>query len=363
MVHRIKDRASGFSYKVIRGVLDVIINKRHIRIAFVLIFISSSVLFLWFVRHGLYPFIIAFFLAYLLNPAVCYLEYKGLKRVTAILIIYILVFGLLIIGGSRLFPLVIRELENFSKDLPAMINAIEDQIQIFQWKYQNSALPYSLRLALDDRLMFLEREGQIYVSSLVDSLMGLITYLVGLAITPVLAFYLLADWYVIKDELLLLIPGRWRHEFLMVCKDLDKVLSGVIRGQVTIAMIVGMLVSLGLYLLNVKYALIIGIFAGMLDLIPYFGAVIGATPAVTIALLDSPYLALKVIILFFLIHQLEGTVIGPKILGESVGLHPLSVIFFVFVGSEIGGLAGMLLGVPAAAISKVLLRHIVKALV
>ncbi|MCX7781489.1 MAG: AI-2E family transporter, partial [Negativicutes bacterium] len=208
-----------------------------------------------------------------------------------------------------------------------------------------------------------KRQGQAYVASLVDSLMGMLSYMIGLVITPVLAFYLLNDWYEIKEELLLLLPVRWRHEIILIVKDIDKVLSGVIRGQVTVAIIVGILVSIGLYLLDVKYAVLIGILAGMLDLIPYFGAVIGATPAVTLALLESPYLAVKVALLFFLIHQLEGTVIGPKILGESVGLHPLSVIFFVFVGSELGGLSGMLLGVPAAAVAKVLLRHIVKALV
>ncbi|MPM48860.1 hypothetical protein SDC9_95587 [bioreactor metagenome] len=101
----------------------------------------------------------------------------------------------------------------------------------------------------------------------------------------------------------------------------------------------------------------------MLDIIPYFGAIIGATPAVTLALLHSPILALKVAFLFLIIHQLEGTVIGPKILGESVGLHPLSVIFFVFVGGELGGLPGMLLGVPVAAIVKVVFRHLYKLLV
>lgn len=339
------------------------ITKRSIRISFIILIISGLIFFLYIVRNGLYPFVIAFFMAYLLNPAVCYLERRGLGRITAILLVYAIVFSLLIYGGSRLFPIIIHELENFSRDLPMLVGTIDEQMQAFQMQYQNSALPYSLRISLDQRLVFLQNEGQTYINSLVDALMGLITHAIGLAITPVLAFYLLSDWYQFREEFLRMTPVRWRHEMSLVWKDLDKVLSGVIRGQVTIAFIVGALISIGLYLLNVKYALLIGILAGMLDLIPYFGAIIGATPAVTLALLESPYLAIKVILLFFIIHQLEGTIIGPKILGESVGLHPLSVIFFVFVGSELGGLAGMLLGVPAAAIGKVLFQHLVKALV
>ncbi len=123
------------------------------------------------------------------------------------------------------------------------------------------------------------------------------------------------------------------------------------------------MISGGLYILDVRYALIIGILAGMLDIIPYFGAFIGATPAVTVALLDSPLLALKVAGLFFIVHQLEGTIIGPRILGDNVGLHPLTVIFFLFIGEEMAGLLGMLLGVPLAAVAKVLLSHLVKALI
>jgi predicted PurR-regulated permease PerM len=182
-------------------------------------------------------------------------------------------------------------------------------------------------------------------------------------ISPILAFYLLHDWFKIKEELLTLLPTKYRRETIAIFKDVDKVLSGVIRGQLTVALIVGVLVTIGLYFLHVKYFLLIAILASMLDVIPYFGAFIGATPAVTLALLHSPLLAFKVAILFFAIHQLEGTVIHPRILGENVGLHPLSVIFFVFVGGELGGFIGMLLGVPLAAIGKVFIRHLFNALV
>ncbi|MCX7780560.1 MAG: AI-2E family transporter, partial [Negativicutes bacterium] len=139
------------------------ITRRGLRIAFVIAGMLALFIFLWSVRHGLYPFIIAFFLAYLLNPAVCYLERKGLSRSGAILVTYAVVFSVIIFGGSRLFPVVIRELESFSKELPAMVNAVEQQIQEIQSKYQNSTLPYSLRVALDERLMALEYEGQAYV--------------------------------------------------------------------------------------------------------------------------------------------------------------------------------------------------------
>lgn len=334
-----------------------------VRIAIMLGAAAFIVCFLWLVRGGLYPFIIAFFLAYLLNPAVSWLERRGMGRALAILTVYLALFSVLILAGGRLLPLIIRELESFGRDLPQMTVKVEELLQAFQWQYQNSALPLSMRTAIDNSLVTLQGHAQGFVARVVAAILELLSHIIGLVISPILAFYLLHDWHEIGTELLRIVPGRWRHELGHLLRDLDKVLAGVIRGQLTIAVIVGILISGGLYILDVRYALIIGILAGMLDIIPYFGAFIGATPAVTVALLDSPLLALKVAGLFFIVHQLEGTIIGPRILGDNVGLHPLTVIFFLFIGEEMAGLLGMLLGVPLAAVAKVLLSHLVKALI
>lgn len=324
---------------------------------------ALALCFLWLVRSGLYPFVIAFFLAYLLNPAVSWIETRGVPRVWAIALVYLVLFSAVIIGGSRLIPVLIRELESFARELPLMTAKGEELLEAVQSQYQQSALPYSMRAALDNAISALELEIQTFIAAAVAGIFGAFSHFIGLAISPVLAFYLLHDWREIRGEIAALLPSAWRHELDLLLRDLDKVLAGVIRGQLTIAVLVGVLVSCGLYLLGVRYALLIGILAGMLDIIPYFGAVIGATPALTVALLESPWLALKVGLLFFVIHQTEGTIIGPKILGEKVGLHPLSVVFFLFIGEELGGLFGMLLGVPAAAVGKVVLRHMLRALV
>lgn len=341
----------------------MVLNRPAARIAVLIAAAALALYFLWLVRGGLYPFIIAFFLAYLLNPTVSWLEGRGFPRTWAIISVYIALFSVVILAGGRLIPLVLRELENFGRDLPLMTAKLEELLQVFQAKYQNSALPISLRSAIDNGLVTLQGDAQGFVAAVVAAILELLSHFIGLVISPILAFYLLHDWHEIGADLLRIVPGHWRHAIGHLLRDLDKVMAGVIRGQLTIAVIVGVLVSGGLYILDVRYALIIGILAGMLDVIPYFGAFIGATPAVTVALLESPWLALKVAGLFFFVHQLEGTIIGPKILGENVGLHPLTVIFFLFVGEELGGLPGMLLGVPLAAVAKVLLRHLVKALI
>lgn len=337
-------------------------TKKHFRLTIMLFFVSLTVYFLWLVRSGLYPFIIALVLAYLLNPAVCYLEGKGLSRGLAIALIYIVLFTVIVLGGARLIPIFVRDLESFAGDLPHILEKSEELFFLIQSQYQNFVLPYSMRMAIDDSVLSLQQAGQNFARDLANSIMGLLTHFIGLAITPILAFYFLHDWHEIKEGLFRLVPCRWRNDLTLALKDIDKVLSGVIRGQITVAIIVGVLVSSGLYLFHVPFALLIGFFAGLLDVIPYFGAFIGAAPAITLALLESPILAVKVGLLFLIIHQLEGSVIGPKILGESVGLHPLTVIFFLFAGGELFGIIGMLLGVPVAAVGKVIFKHSIKLL-
>ncbi|MDF2570562.1 MAG: yhhT 1, partial [Sporomusa sp.] len=337
-------------------------TKKHVRLALIFLFVSATLYFLWLVRSGLYPFIIALILAYLLNPAVCYLEKKGRPRGLAITLLYVVLFTVVILGGARLVPIFVRDLENFAGELPRILEKSEELFYLVQSQYQNSALPYSMRIGIDDAVLSIQHEGQSFARDLANGIMGLVTHFIGFAITPILAFYFLHDWREIKEGILLLIPCSWRHEYILTLKDIDKVLSGVIRGQITVAIIVGILVSSGLYFFNVPFALLIGIAAGLLDIIPYFGAFIGATPAIALAFLESPLLALKVGLLFLAIHQLEGSIIGPKILGESVGLHPVTVIFFLFAGGELFGVIGMLLAVPVAAVGKVLLKHGIRLL-
>ncbi|WP_371370760.1 AI-2E family transporter [Sporomusa aerivorans] len=339
------------------------ITRKHLRLTLIFLLFFSAIYFLWLVRSGLYPFLIAFVLAYLLNPAVSYLEDKGLSRALAIILLYVVLFTVVVVGGGRLIPLFVRDLESFSSELPHILEKGQDFFYLIQNHYQNSVLPYSMRMAIDDSLASLLQEGQNLTRNLAQGVMSLITHFIGLAITPILAFYFLHDWHQIKDIIRKLVPSHCQNEFFSALKDIDRVLSGVIRGQITVAIIVGVLVSSGLYLLHVPFALLIGIAAGILDIVPYFGAFIGAAPAVALALLESSLLALKVTLLFFFIHQLEGSIISPKILGESVGLHPLTVIFFLFAGGELFGIAGMLLGVPAAAVGKVIFKHGLKLLI
>jgi len=344
-------------------VLCVVLGNLFTRSRILVCCLVGVVYFIWLVRSALYPFISGLLLAYMLNPIVCYFEKKGLKRLWAIILLYVFLFAIVIVGGSKLLTRLISDMESFGNDLPRILAHIDEWLVLIQSQYQNSELPYSLRLAIDEALLVMEKDAQLFIGQIVNSIIMIIKNSIGLAVSPILAFYLLHDWHAIKAELLLLLPRRWRSEIVLLFDDVDRVLSGIIRGQLTVACIIGCCITIGLYFLQLKFALMIGILAAIFDVIPYFGPIIGATPAVMLAILESPWLAAKVIILFFVIQQIEGNIIHPQIVGDNIGLHPLTVIFFVFVGGEMGGLLGMLLAVPMAAIGKVFIKHLLKVLV
>jgi predicted PurR-regulated permease PerM len=333
------------------------ITKRRLRIA-ILILIGLSILyFLWLVRGSLYPFLIAFAIAYVLNPAVLVLTRRGTPRIPAIIIVYATLGSIVGIFVVFLAPILIRELSDFTATVPEFTRRMQILIEEIRIRYDSAVLPDVLRPIIDESIAEIQIGLQQFVRDIFDALLSLVTHALGLLIAPILAFYILNEWKEIGQTIREFIPIAWRREFLLMMEEIDTVLSGVIRGQLTVGLLVMVLVSIGLYFLGLEFAILIGIFAGLLDVVPYFGAVVGAVPAITLAVLQSPGMVLKVILLFLLVHQLEGSILAPKILGDNVGLHPLTVIFALLVGGELYGFLGLLLAVPIAAILKVIAKH------
>ena len=319
--------------------------------------------FLWLVRGSIYPFLLASVMAYLLHPFTRAVQAKGVSRFGAILTVYILVSGVLLLFCLLLVPMIIADIQRFSKMLPDIVTNSQDIIDQMGQHYHSISLPVAVRQQVDEAIVTAQNDVTTVIADLANGAVKLIRYSLGILISPILAFYLLYDWDKIKDHFVLLVPKSGRREVTTLIKDLDDVLAGVVRGQLLVAAIVGTCVTGGLYFLQVPFAILIGFSAGVLDIIPYFGAIIGAAPAVTISLLQSPALAIKVGLLFLVIHQLEGMIIGPKILGDTIGLHPLIIIFCLFAGGELFGVTGMLLAVPVAAVFKVCWRHFIEAII
>jgi predicted PurR-regulated permease PerM len=305
--------------------------------------------------------------AYLINPIVNILEKKNIPRFWGVLIIYISFIAIISIISFVFVPNIIREFKNLIVDLPEYINGIYDYINKFYLKYAKNIdnLPpifQGIKDALIDNIGNVENSIMNSIRRITDSMFSLFSRIITFVTIPILTFYFLKDKDYFKRKVFLAIPKQYRKDTVKIAKEIDRALSEFIRGRLIVAVFVGVSTTLALLLLRVNFAFLIGMLAGIADIIPYFGPVIGIIPAVFFALLESPIRALWVIIIFIIIQQVENDIITPKIIGESMGLHPVTVILSLIVGGGLFKIIGMLLAVPAIAVFKIIFTFLVDKL-
>ena len=334
------------------------ISRKHWKWIFMGICLLLGVLLLLKVRPILGPFFLAFALAYLLNPLVEGLERHGISRNSSIALVFILIVAVFAAIIFLILPIIYNELSKLAVILPDTIQSLTKRIEQFRAQFKATGLPSRVALVLDQHLgqgeELVADQLNLFLANLPKALSTVTLYI----LSPVIAIYFLADWKILEQGFLRVIPQRWRMEWRRLWQDINHVIRQFVRGNIIVAVIVGVLIGVGVKLVGMEYALLIGLICGVSDLIPYFGPVIGAVPSVLLALIKSPGMALKVILIILIVQQLEGNVISPKLMGESVGLHPLWVVFALLASGEIAGFWGMFLAVPLAAVIRVVLKHI-----
>lgn len=331
---------------------------KNVRLLIFIVLVFVLFYFIYLVRGLLFSFFLAVFITYVLNPPVNAIEKKGMQRVWSILIIYLTLFFILTAIVIYGVPRVIEQLNKLAETIPVYAGQVHDIVESLHVSYIYLGIPEWLKRIIDERVYWLEESILQLVESAVDSLINAAGYIFQIILAPVLAFYILKDLELIKRKIVAVLPEEWLKVCFELFKELDKVLGSFIRGYLLVAAIVGVLTTVAMAVLGMEFSLMLGIFAGLTELIPYFGPVIGAVPAVGLALLKSKWMGVKVAIAFLIIHQLEGSIISPKILGDKVGLHPLVIISSLLIGGHFYGLTGMLLAVPAAAMLRVIVGFI-----
>ncbi|MCL6610247.1 MAG: AI-2E family transporter [Peptococcaceae bacterium] len=330
-------------------------NRGKYRKALAGLLIILSLYGVFLVRGIIVSFLLAGVIFYLFNPLVDRLESRGTGRTWAILLVY--AAAAIIAAAAALYgvPRMVGQLNGLVEAVPAYAGQVQKISRDIESRYARAGLPDEIRRIIDDRIGWLEQRVLGLVSRAMSGIVGVLEQILSILLAPVLAFYLLRDFCRFKEDFFSLVPHRWQADAVILAGEINRVLDSYIRGYLLVCVIVGTLTGLAMFLLGVEFPLVLGVFAGLTELIPYFGPFIGALPAVSLALLKSKWLALKVVLAFLIIQQLEGSVISPKVLGDRVGLHPLAVILALLVAGKISGLPGMLLAVPAAAILKILI--------
>ncbi len=325
-----------------------------------LIAIALTGWLLWLLAPVLTPFIAAALLAYIGDPLADRLQRLKFPRTIAVVSVFVLTFvglGLLIL---LVVPLIQTQISALLDALPGIIAQIEQV-----WLPKITEL-IGIEPGEDIGLgAFLTRYsdmagswGATVLLSLSRSGGALAAAVLSLFLIPILTFYLLRDWDSILRKIGAIVPSRQRATVILLARETDEVLGAFLHGQILVMIALGAIYSVGLSLVGLKFALAIGVVAGLVSFVPYLGFVFGiALAGLTVALEPDPWLRLLGVIATFSIAQvIEGSFLTPKLIGDRIGLHPVLVIFSVAAGGQLFGFFGILLALPAAAVLSVLLR-------
>ena len=299
-------------------------------------------------------------LSFLLAPIVSFAENRGMHRVVVVLLIYLIVAGALLLLILFVGPLLSEEILRLSGELPEY----ERQLKTMVDNVQEAISDRIPALHMPDLYEYLREQlipnAGVDIGSMLSRLSGLFSIVMILVIVPIITYFFIVDGRLIQKSVLRLVPNRYFEMCVLLLNRTGSALQNFIRGQLIDALYVGVMTTVGMAIIGLPYFVVIGIFAGLGNLIPYLGPMIGFIPAFFVALLTPGWFTAGNILLIagiFLVVQLtESALIYPFAVGKSVNLHPLVVILGITIGGSLGGVVGMLIAVPIISIVKVILE-------
>jgi predicted PurR-regulated permease PerM len=346
-----------------------------------LIGVSALLTVIWILETTgflLAPFVLALGLAYILHPLLLRMESERVSRPLAIGLLslpLVLALALVVLVG---IPALSQQVGRFIGSTPELVEAGSARLAALQTELGRRDYPLLDEEAIIARLQsiqpeavmsFVEARRAAIAEALWRGLLGagrglgaILTVLGFLVLTPILTFYLLRDWERLLGRLRALVPRSRDEQILSYAREYDRLLARYMRGQLTAAGIVGVLTGVGFWVLGFPYALLLGVTAGVFNVVPYLGLIVSLVPALVIAVFSGSFLLslLKIAIVFGVVQLLDGSVIGPRIVGASVGLHPVWVILSLSVAGFFFGFVGLLLAIPLAVLVKMLLTAAVE---
>ena len=315
-----------------------------------------------------FPLLLGLAIAYLFDPPVTWFQRRLGSRVLGVVVLALLLLAALAGFFSYLVPAMGEQFQRMGERFPAYRQRVEQQLLPWlvelQARYPEefATLEERVRAAVTENLTEVAGTAGRLLGQIASSALGLLLFVLNLIFVPVFAFYLLVDFPKIKAGARDLIPVPYRAMVLDRLAEVDQAVAGFLRGQLTIALILAAINATGLVLLDVPLGLVLGIVAGLANMIPYMALVVGLAPSLLLCWVEhqEPWRLVAVIAVFTGAQMLEGTVLSPRILGKSVNLHPVWVLLAVIAGGSLFGFTGMLVAVPVAAAIQVFVRHWLK---
>lgn len=313
------------------------------------------------VSNILMPFIIALLLYYLFGPFVDFLEKRKVKRIYGVALLYLLLIGLLVVGIGSLYPMLREQVTSFIDNIPDFLDSFVASLT--GWV---ETVPFGEEIEA-----FIE-EGEGFITSIPDNLdqyftdgfSGLSTFMTGLTnvvvtvITfPIILFFLLKDEKRFFYSVLGIVPPKWREDLIRVSSEINSQVGAYVKGQLIIASSIGVMMFIGFTIIGLEYSGVLAIIAGVTSIIPYIGPTLAFIPALVIALMDSWWMVLQLLLVWAVVQFIDGNLIEPNVMGKQLNVHPLTIIIVLLVMGDLLGLFGLIFGVPIYAILKVIVVH------
>ncbi|WP_141500911.1 AI-2E family transporter [Paenibacillus luteus] len=350
-----------------------ILNNKFVLFLLVLLLVGLNIMVLTKISYIFTPFtvllktlllpvILAGIAYYLLNPVVDFMERKRVKRVYSIIILFLVGAGLITILLVAVIPFLNEQavslINNFPKYGEQLRHIFEDFmgsagfVQIQDWFNLN---PAELSGDLTDKVTKLLNGTLSSLGSIVGALKEVLLAILTL---PFILFYLLKDGKHLPQAIVSFLPGKLQPQTKTIMAEMNNQISSYIRGQIIVSFCIGALLYIGYLIIGLEYSLVLALVAACTSVIPYLGPAIAITPALIVAMVTSPVMLLKMIVIWTIVQLIEGKFISPQIMGKSLQIHPITIIFVILTAGNLFGIAGIVLAVPGYAVLKVIVIHI-----
>lgn len=308
-----------------------------------------------FLRKVLAPFFIALLISYLLHPVVSLLNRRKVPRTMAVLLIYAVFLTSVAVILLNLIPIFVNQVKELNEHLPELSMRAQSLVDGLN---DSKVVPLSIRDGINQSFVKLEKGISQSVSQYLDGIGSKLNMLFMIMIVPFLAFYMLKDYRHLERTAITAVPQTHRKLTVKLLLDIDTALGNYIRGQLLVCIIVGVLAYTGYWLIKMPYPLLLASLVALFNIIPYLGPFFGAAPALIMASTISIKMMLLVLVVNVAVQVLEGNVISPQVVGKTLKMHPLMIIFALLIGGEIAGIYGLILAVPTFAVCKVIYHHL-----
>jgi predicted PurR-regulated permease PerM len=316
--------------------------------------------------HAVYwPVIVSLIITFILMP-VRDIVLKGLRQMTgrqvpvdaAILISFVvLILVLVIIANSILHPLIVQ-VNLLAANFQSLVDTTTQLVMDFENSQTQVYIPDQIKIIVNDAMIKIGNYGIDGVSNLVKSVFAIAGTVVEFFVVPIITFYFMKDGYHMVHRFVQIYPEEYRLQLSVFFDEVERVLSSYIRGQLLMSCIISCLTFVGMWVMGVPYPMVIALLAAITEWIPIIGPIVGAVPAIVLGATVSPALAVKVLIFYVVIQQLDSHIIMPQVMGAVISLHPVVIVIALLMGGTLFGVQGMILTVPITAVLQIICKHL-----